>query len=144
MVPCSTATTDCLRNVETSAVIAILNAEDDAAIYAHAIADARVRRLSAASYLDCGIALDRQRDPVISRSLDDLLAEAEFVIESVTDHQARRARQAYADFGRGSGHRAGLNFGDCLSYALALDTREPLLWKGEDFEHTGIASALKP
>jgi len=64
------------------------------------------------------------------------------VIEPVTEHQARLARQAYADFGRGSGHPAGLNFGDCLSYALALDTREPLLWKGDEFGHTGIASAL--
>ena len=140
--------------VDTSAVIAILTAEDDAAIYAHAIAGASVRRLSAASYLECGIVLDNQRDPVISRSLqttsetrsshlDELLAEAEFVIEPVTEHHARLARQAYADFGRGSGHRAGLNFGDCLSYALALDTREPLLWKGDDFGHTGIASALE-
>jgi ribonuclease VapC len=113
--------------VDTSAVIAVLAAEDDAAIYAHAIADASVRRLSAASYLECGIVLDNQRDPVISRSLDELLAEAEFVIEPVTEQQARLARQAYADFGKGSGHRAGLNFGDCLGYALALDTREPLL-----------------
>ena len=128
--------------VDTSAVIAILTAEHDAAIYAHAIADANVRRLSAASYLECGIVLDNQRDPVVSRSLDQLLAEAAFVIEPVTEHQARLARLAYADFGRGSGHRAGLNFGDCLSYALALDTREPLLWKGDDFVHTGIASAL--
>ncbi len=71
--------------VDTSAVIAILAAEDDAAIYAHAIADASVRRLSAASYLECGIVLDQQRDPVISRSLDELLAEAEFVIEPVTE-----------------------------------------------------------
>ena len=52
------------------------------------------------------------------------------------------ARQAYADFGKGSGHRAGLNFGDCVSYALALDIREPLLWKGDDFGHMGIASPL--
>lgn len=128
--------------VDTSAVIAILTAEDDASIYANAIADASVRRLSAAGYLECGIVLDNQRDPVISRSLDELLAEAEFVIEPVTEQHARLARDAYADFGKGSGHRAGLNFGDCLSYALALDAREPLLWKGDDFEHTGIASAL--
>lgn len=130
--------------VDTSAVVAILTAEDDAAIYADAIADADVRRLSAAAYLECGIVLDNQRDPVVSRSLDELLAEGEFVIEPVTEHQARLARQAYADFGKGSGHLAGLNFGDCLSYALALDTREALLWKGDDFGHTGIASALKP
>jgi ribonuclease VapC len=128
--------------VDTSAVIAILAAEDDAATYAHAIAEASVRRLSAASYLECGIVLDYQRDPVVSRSLDELLAEAEFVIGPVTEHQARLARQAYADFGSGSGHPAGLNFGDCLTYALAFDIREPLLWKGDDFGHTGIESAL--
>lgn len=109
--------------VDTSALIAILTAEEDAAIYAHAIADASVRRLSAASYLECGIALDHQRDPVISRSLDELLAEAEFVIEPVTEHHARLARHAYADFGRGSGHRAGLNVGDCLLRAGARHSR---------------------
>jgi ribonuclease VapC len=86
--------------------------------------------------------LDTERDPVVSRSLDELLAEAKIMIEPVTEHHARLARQAYADFGKGSGHRAGLNFGDCLSYALALDTREPLLWKGDAFGHTGVASAL--
>ena len=128
--------------IDTSAVVAILTAEEDASIYAHAIADADARRLSAASYLECGIVLDNHVDPVVSRSLDELLAEGKFVIEPVTEHQARLARQAYADFGKGSGHPAGLNFGDCLSYALALDTREPLLWKGDDFGHTGIASAL--
>jgi ribonuclease VapC len=128
--------------VDTSALIAILTAEDDAAAFARAIAEASVRRLSAASYLECGIVLDHQRDPVVSRSLDELLAEAEFVIEPVTEHQARLARQAYVDFGRGNGHPARLNFGDCLSYALALDMREPLLWKGDDFGHTGIAPAL--
>ncbi len=128
--------------VDTSAVIAILTAEDDATVYAQAIANAGVRRLSAASYLECGIVLDSQRDPIISRSLDELLREAEIVIEAVTEDQARVARQAYRDFGKGSGHPAGLNFGDCLSYALAFDTREPLLWKGNDFGHTGIRSAL--
>jgi ribonuclease VapC len=130
--------------VDTSAIIAILKAEDDAAVYAQAIAGADARRLSAASYLECGNVLDSQRDPIISRGLDELIQEAEFVIEPVTERQAHLARQAYADFGIGSGHPAGLNFGDCLSYALALDLREPLLWKGNDFGHTGIQSALEP
>jgi ribonuclease VapC len=129
--------------VDTSAIIAILTEEDDAAVYAHAIAGADVRRLSAASYLECGIVLDSQRDPIISRGLDELLQEAEFVVEPVTERQARLARQAYVDFGKGSGHPAGLNFGDCLSYALALDLREPLLWKGDDFGHAGVRSALQ-
>ena len=73
---------------------------------------------------------------------DELIEEAGLVVEPVTERQARLGRQAYADFGKGSGHPAGLNFGDCLSYALALDLREPLLWKGDDFGHTGVRSAL--
>jgi ribonuclease VapC len=128
---------------DTSAIIAILTEEDDAPVYAQAIAGADVRRLSAASYLECGIVLDSQRDPIISRGLDDLLQEADFVVEPVTERQARLARQAYADFGKGSRHRAGLNFGDCLSYALARDLREPLLWKGDDFGHTDVQSAAE-
>jgi len=128
--------------VDTSAIIAILRGEDDAEVYARALAAGDVRRLSAASYLECGIVLDRQRDPIVSRGLDNLLEEAEFVIEPVTERQGRLARVAYADFGKGSGHPAGLNFGDCLSYALAQDLREPLLWKGDDFGHTGVRSAL--
>ena len=128
---------------DTSAIIAILRGEDDAAIYARAIAAADARRLSAVSYLECGIVLDSQRDPIISRGLDELIQEAGFVVEPVTEHQARLGRQAYADFGKGSGHPAGLNFGDCLSYALALDLRAPLLWKGDDFGHTGVRSALE-
>lgn len=128
--------------VDTSAIVAILKGEDDAARYAQAIAAADQRRISAASYLECGIVVDAQRDPIVSRGLDDLLREAEVAIEPVTERQARLARQAYADFGKGSGHPAALNFGDCLTYALALDLREPLLWKGEDFGHTGIRPAL--
>jgi ribonuclease VapC len=63
-------------------------------------------------------------------------------IEPVTPEQAMIARQAYRDFGRGSGHPAGLNFGDCFSYALARDKREPMLWKGDDFGHTGLPPAV--
>jgi ribonuclease VapC len=129
--------------VDTSAVIAILKEEDDAAVYAQAVANADSRRLSAASYLECVIVLVSALDPIVSSGLDERIAEAKIVIEPVTERQARLARQAYADFGKGSGHPAGLNFGDCLSYALALDLREPLLWKGNDFGHTGIQSALE-
>lgn len=127
---------------DTSAIIAILRDEADADRYARAIARAQTRRLSAASYLECGIVLDSQRDPIISRALDEFLDEAGFVVEPVTERQARLARQAYIDFGKGSGHPASLNFGDCLSYALATDLREPLLWKGDNFGHTGIHSAV--
>ena len=65
------------------------------------------------------------------------------VIEPVTAEQAKIARQAYRDYGRGSGHRANLNFGDCFSYALARVKREPLLYKGDDFVHTDLRSAIQ-
>ncbi len=90
-----------------AAIIAILTEEDDAARYATAIAAADVRKLSAASYLECGIVLDSLRDPIISRGLDELLDEAGFVVEPVTERQVRLARQAYADFGKGSGQCTG-------------------------------------
>ena len=128
--------------VDTSALIAILRDEPDAISYAKAIAKAAVRRLSAANYVETAAVIDASRDPIASRRFDDLLREARFVIEPVTEAQARIAREAYRDFGRGSGHPAGLNFGDCFAYALAKDVKEPLLFKGDDFTHTDIASAL--
>jgi ribonuclease VapC len=60
----------------------------------------------------------------------------------VTREQARIAREAYRDFGKGSGHKAGLNFGDCFAYALAKSAGEPLLFKGDDFVHTDVTPAL--
>ncbi len=83
--------------------------------------------------------IDASRDPVASRRFDELLAEAGIVIEAVTDAQARLAREAYRDFGKGSGHPARLNFGNCFAYALAKATGEPLLFKGDDFHHTDAA-----
>ena len=83
------------------------------------------------------------RDPVAGQRFDDLLREARIVVEPITEPQARIAREAYRDFGRGSGHPARLNFGDCFAYALARATGEPLLFKGNDFVHTDIAPALR-
>lgn len=128
--------------VDTSALVAILRDEADALAIAEAIASASTRRLSAASYVELGAVIDGVRDPVVSRRLDELLGEAEIEISPVTEEQARIAREAYRDFGRGSGHPAGLNFGDCFSYALARALGEPLLFKGDDFSHTDIDSVL--
>lgn len=127
--------------VDTSAVIAMLADEPDAHRYALALS-LRPGRMSAGNYLEAGIVADSTLDPVIARRLDELLAQSGITIEPVTSHHAALARQAYRDFGRGSGHPAKLNFGDCFAYALAIDAGEPLLWKGDDFSHTGIASAL--
>jgi ribonuclease VapC len=106
-----------------------------------AIADTDRRRMSAANYLEAAIVIDGSRDPIASRRFDDLLREAGIAIDPVTEEQAKVAREAYRDFGRGSGHAAKLNFGDCFAYALAKTSGEPLLFKGDDFIHTGIAVA---
>jgi len=128
--------------VDTSALIAILRDERDAMAYARAIANAAIRRISAATYVETAAVIDASRDPIASRRFDDLLREARFAIEPVTEAQARIAREAYRDFGRGSGHPARLNFGDCFAYALAKAMNEPLLFKGDDFTRTDITYAL--
>ena len=127
--------------IDTSAIVAILRDEDEARRFAEAIEAASVRRISAATYVEIGAVIDGARDPVASRLVDELLATAGIIIEPVTAAQARIAREAYRDFGKGSGHAAGLNFGDCFAYALAKATGEPLLFKGDDFSHTDVAAA---
>ncbi|HWZ67724.1 MAG TPA: type II toxin-antitoxin system VapC family toxin [Stellaceae bacterium] len=129
--------------VDTSALIAILRDEPEAPACAKAIEDAPRRRISAANLVEAAIVIDASRDPVASRRFEDLLREAQLVVEPVTEAQARIAREAYRDFGRGSGHPARLNLSDCFAYALARATGEPLLFKGDDFSHTDIAPALK-
>jgi ribonuclease VapC len=130
--------------VDTSALIAIVNLEQDGPYFEAAIAGSPVNRISAGTYLEASIVIDRARDPLISRRLDELLRAGSFVIEPVTSSQSRIARDAYRDFGKGSGHPAGLNFGDCFSYALARELNEPLLFKGDDFRHTDITFVGRP
>jgi ribonuclease VapC len=130
--------------VDTSALVAILRGEPDSARYVEALAGTRGSRMSAATYLETAVVVDANRDPVLSRRLDDLLAVAEVSVEAVTREHAAIARQAYRDFGKGSGHAAGLNFGDVLAYALARATGEPLLYKGQDFAQTDVTPALRP
>ena len=97
--------------------------------------------VSAANFVEAAVIIEASRDPVASRRFDDLIKEAQIIIEPVTELQARIARDAYRDFGKGSGHPAKLNFGDCFAYALAKSTGEPLLFKGDEFAHTDIRPA---
>lgn len=127
--------------VDSSAIIAVLLGEDDAADLARILAESRSTRISAATYVECTVVVDARGNPVLSGRLDELLATNDIAIESVTPGQAEIARRAYRDFGRGSGHAAGLNYGDCFSYALAKERGEPLLYVGDDFAHTDIRSA---
>jgi ribonuclease VapC len=128
--------------LDTSAVVAILRNEPDAPAFAKAVEKAIHRRISAVNYVEAAAVIDGSRDPIASRRFDELLREAQVAIEPVTEAQAQIARLAYSDFGKGSGHPAKLNFGDCFAYALAQARREALLFKGEDFSHTDVTRAL--
>lgn len=128
--------------VDTSAIVAILRGEPDADRYIVALSQEPGSRISAGTYLETAAVIDANHDPVLSGRLDDLLAVAQVKVEPVTKRQAEIARQAYRDFGKGSGHAAGLNLGDCFAYALARDSKEPLLFKGADFIETDVQSAL--
>lgn len=127
--------------LDSSAVMALLRDEPGAAHFARAIEQAQSVRMSTATYVALGAVVDRQDDPIVSRRLDQILDVAGTVFEPVTLEQARIAREAYREFGRGSGHRASLDYGDAFAYALAKVTGEPLLFKGEDFGHTDVEAA---
>jgi len=128
--------------IDTSALLAILRNEPDAESCAIAIEEADVRRISAGNYLEAAIVIDASGDPIASRRLDELIELSGMVIEPFTAEQARIARDAYRDFGRGSGHPARLNFGDCFAYALAKVAGETLLFVGDDLRHTDLKPAV--
>lgn len=123
--------------VDSSVVVAILALESGAREFVEAIERAPEGRISVISYVEAAIVLDSRNNPALGRRLDDFIREARLVLEPVTIEQARRAREAYRDFGKRR-HRAGLNFGDCFAYALAKDKGEPLLFKGNDFTKTDV------
>lgn len=123
--------------VDASAIVAILREEPETRAMLQALNGSPVRRMSAVNYVEAAIIADRNSDPKLSRRLNQLLNDAGISIEPVTVSQAETARAAYRDFGKGR-HKAGLNLGDCFAYALATEMREPLLCKGDDFQHTDL------
>jgi ribonuclease VapC len=127
--------------VDTSALIAILKKEPDADRFIGKLATVGQARMSAATFVESAIVVDANGDPVLSRRLNEVIDSAGIAIEPLTAEQAQIARRAYQDFGKGSGHPAGLNLGDCFSYALAAATGQPLLYKGNDFTHTDLTAA---
>jgi len=127
--------------IDTSVVIAIIFGEAEAAGLARAISTATSCRLSAGCFLEASILAESRSGDKGIRLLDTFLQESQAIIEPVTVEQALLARQGYSDFGEGR-HPAGLNFGDCFSYALAKASGEPLLFKGDDFRKTDIIAAL--
>ncbi len=127
--------------VDSSALIAILKREADWQAYSQSLNRASSVSLSAANYFEASIVVDGWKNPVLSADYDTLVENYNISITPVTVSQARIARQAYRDYGKGSGHPAQLNFGDCFSYALAREKREPILAKGDDFTHTDLRMA---
>src|SRR5262249_51794116 len=113
--------------LDASAVIAILRQEPEAADFARAIEKAPSRRISAVNYVEAAIVIDAEKDAIASRRFDDLIQKAGVEVSEVTAKHAQVAREAYRQFGRGCGHPAKLNFGDCFAYALAVTSGERLL-----------------
>ena len=129
--------------VDSSVIVAVLRKEDDYALWIERLYDASPQlKMSAATYLDTSIVVDAAGDADASANLDRFLDRLLVEIVPVTPRQALLGRSAYARFGKGSGHAARLNYGDCFSYALAVDTEEALLFKGDDFGHTDVKRAF--
>ena len=128
--------------VDSSVLIAILREESDARSFTQALEDADDIKISAATLFEASIAADGMQDRDVGRRFDDICRDSALIVVPFDAEQARIAREAYRTFGKGSGHKARLNFGDCFAYALARVTGEPLLYKGGDFGETDVASAL--
>jgi ribonuclease VapC len=126
--------------IDTSVLIAILLDEPDRDNFLRAIDAAAARRISAMSKLETGIVMVGRKGPAAGREVDLLIAKLAATVVPFDEHQADIARDAFARYGKGR-HRAGLNFGDCASYALAIAEAEPLLFKGTDFGATDVQVA---
>ena len=128
--------------IDASALVAIIQDEPEADLFIDVIAGDERPAMSAATYVEVGLVIDSRSDPAASASFDKLIAALEIEISPFTFGQAKLAREAYKIFGKGSGHPAQLNFGDCMTYALAVERCEPLLFKGADFSRTDLQPAL--
>ena len=123
--------------VDSSALVAVLMAEPEADDMSDLL-ESRPFALSAATLTECMIVLRSKGGEAKALALDELLELTRATVVPLDEAQARQASRAYARYGRGSGHPARLNYGDCFSYALAIARDEPLLFKGDDFIHTDV------
>lgn len=129
--------------VDTSAIMAILLAEPEQDEFMSLIfdTDPAERRISAGTWIELAAVTTRHPYSNLAAGLDALAALARFDIMPVTAEQAQIGHRAYRTYGRGAGHPARLNLGDCFAYALARDRGEPLLFKGDDFARTDVTPA---
>ncbi len=129
--------------VDTSALLAILQAEPESRLFAEAIEAVSRPTLSVVSFVEASMVLDARHGAEGRDRLDRMIRESRMEIAPVDLEQAQIAREAFRDFGKGR-HAARLNFGDCFAYALARQRGEPLLFKGDDFARTDIRAAVTP
>lgn len=127
--------------VDSSALVAIVRREKEWAGFSVLITSSEDAKMSSASYLETSIVVSGGRDNLTIVDVDEVIEMLALQIVPFDLVQARIAREAYGRFGKGSGHKAQLNFGDCFAYALAIDTDQPLLFKGEDFSKTDVKIA---
>lgn len=121
--------------------MAILLKEEGHLSFSETLARAVRSDVSAGTWIELAAVITRRRLPQMEADLHDLVANFAIRVMPVSTEQAQIGYDAYRAYGRGSGHRADLNFGDCFSYALAKATGRPLLYKGTDFAATDIAAA---
>jgi ribonuclease VapC len=126
--------------VDSSAVVAILRREPEALRLVTVIADSSICRLPASCFLEVSMLILGRDGEDGLRDLDLLIARSKIEIVAFTEAHVWIAREAFRRYGKGR-HPAKLNFGDCMSYALAKETGEELLFKGTDFALTDIAVA---
>jgi ribonuclease VapC len=129
--------------VDSSALLALVFGEAEAQAFAEAMIRADRLRMSAASWLEAAMVLDRRGDAIARHRFDDIVREMGIEIGTLTAAHAAIAREAWRSFGAGRGAEGGLNIGDCLAYAFARGEGEPLLSKRPAFAHTDIEPALK-
>jgi ribonuclease VapC len=126
--------------IDTSAVLAILQREPERRSFINAIETADSTRMSVASFVESSMVIESRYGAEGLRDLDRFLSRASIELVTVDSKQGQLARSAFSRFGKGR-HRAGLNYGDCFSYAAAISSGETLLCKGDDFIHTDVPIA---
>jgi len=126
--------------IGTSALVAIFLGEPERTTLLDSILQAETRLLSAANALETGMVLEARRGEAAGREFDLFLVKAKVELVPVDAEQVEIARSAWRKYGKGR-HAAGLNFGDCLAYALAKFSGQKLLAKGEDFRFTDVELA---
>lgn len=123
--------------------MAIILDEPERSRFVDLLIEAGTSRISAGSWIELAAVIGRRPDHQdLFPLLYGIVERLRITTASLTSTQAKIGHQAYREFGRGTQHRADLNFGDCFSYALAKELDEPLLFKGDDFIHTDVKQAI--